>query len=177
MIQISTSQYVPSTQLWSCSSCISRRPLQLYGRSSAKWISCMCLRNRVLQRSHFGCRGNILVTGSTTSVVIGLTWGGVQYPWSSGRVLSPLIIGLLGLCIFVIYEIYFCKPPVVSPFAGTRQALSTDTFQGPHCDTHELDGRERFLPELLNGRGVVNLKLYVGASQCALPADGHMTHY
>ncbi|KAN0107400.1 MFS general substrate transporter [Russula decolorans] len=57
--------------------------------------------------------GNILVTGSTTSVVVGLTWGGVQYPWSSARVLFPLIIGLLGLCVFVIYEIYFCKPPVV----------------------------------------------------------------
>ena len=78
----------------------------------------------MLQRSHFGCRGNILVTVSTTSVVIGLTWGGVQYPWSSARVLLPLIIGLIGLCVFVIYEIYFCKPPVVSPFAGKRQAFS-----------------------------------------------------
>ena len=85
----------------------------------------------VLQRSHFGCRGNILVTGSTTSVVIGLTWGGVQYPWSSARVLSPLIVGLVGLCTFVIYEIYFCKPPVVSPFADARQVLPTDTFKIP----------------------------------------------
>ncbi|KAH9993179.1 major facilitator superfamily domain-containing protein [Russula vinacea] len=57
--------------------------------------------------------GNFLVTGSTTSVVIGLTWGGVQYPWSSGRVLSPLVIGLIGLVVFIIYEIYFIKPPVV----------------------------------------------------------------
>jgi hypothetical protein len=113
----------------------------------------------MFQWSHFGCRGNILVTGSTTSVVIGLTWGGVQYPWSSARVLSPLILGLLGLCVFVIYEIYFCKPPVVSPFAGTEQALSTDIFQGPHCVAHELDGREWLLPEFLDGRGAVNLKL------------------
>ncbi|KAI0268427.1 major facilitator superfamily domain-containing protein [Russula aff. rugulosa BPL654] len=57
--------------------------------------------------------GNILVTGSTTSIVIGLTWGGVRYPWSSTRVLSLLILGLMGLCTFVIYEIYFCKPPIV----------------------------------------------------------------
>ena len=75
--------------------------------------------------SHFACRGNFLVTGSTTSVVIGLTWGGVQYPWSSGHVLSPLAIGLVGLVVFVIYEIYFCKPPVVSTFADTRQSFST----------------------------------------------------
>ncbi|KAF8482465.1 major facilitator superfamily domain-containing protein [Russula ochroleuca] len=57
--------------------------------------------------------GNLLVTVSTTSVVIGLTWGGVQYPWSSGRVLLPLVVGLIGLVVFIIYEIYFCKPPVV----------------------------------------------------------------
>jgi hypothetical protein len=69
--------------------------------------------------TYLDCRGNILVTGSTTSVVIGLTWGGVKYSWSSARVLTPLILGLLGLCVFVVYEIYFCKPPVVSPFACT----------------------------------------------------------
>jgi hypothetical protein len=154
-------------QLLSCSSCISRRPLQLYERSSAKWILCMCLRNRVFQRPHFGCRGNIIVTGSTTSIVIGLTWGSVRYPWSSARVLSLLILGLLGLCTFVIYEIYFCKPPIVSPFAGTRQALSTDIFQGPRCVAHELDGREWIHPEFLYSRGVGNFKLYVRASQCA----------
>jgi hypothetical protein len=59
-------------------------------------------------------RGNVLVIGSTTSIVIGLTWGGIQYPWSSAHVLSPLIIGLIGLGIFIIYETYLCKPPVVS---------------------------------------------------------------
>lgn len=176
MIQISISQYVPSMQLWSCSSCISRPPLQLCERSSAKWISCTCLRDRVFQRSHFSCRGNILVTGSTTSVVIGLTWGGVRYPWSSARVLLPLICGLIGLCVFVVYEIYFCKPPVVSPFVSTRQA-SADTFQGSHCAAHELDGRKWIHPELPDGRGVGNLKLYVRGSQRASVADSHMTHY
>ncbi|KAH9993506.1 major facilitator superfamily domain-containing protein [Russula compacta] len=57
--------------------------------------------------------GNLLIIGSITSVVIGLTWGGVQYPWSSAHVLSPLIVGLIGLVVFAIYEIYLCKPPVV----------------------------------------------------------------
>ena len=90
---------------------------------------------------HIYCRGNILVIGSTTSVVIGLTWGGVRYPWSSAPVLSPLVIGLIVLGVFIIYEIYFCKPPIVSPIAVTRLALSTDFFQGPHCDALELDGR------------------------------------
>src|SRR6266849_4737335 len=82
----------------------------------------------VLKGSYFPCRVNILVIGSTTSVVIGLTWGGVMYPWLSARVLSPLVIGLVGLCVFMIYEIYFCKPPIVSPFAGAIHALSADIF-------------------------------------------------
>jgi len=93
------------------------------------------------KRSQLACRGNILVTGSTTSVVIGLKWGGVRYPWSSARVLLPLIIGLMGLGVFIIYEIYFCKPPIVSPFADPRRSLSTNIFQGPYCVAHELDGR------------------------------------
>ncbi len=58
--------------------------------------------------------------GSATSIVIGLTWGGNQYPWSSAQVLSPLIVGLIGLGVFFIYEIYLCKPPVVSPLAHMR---------------------------------------------------------
>ncbi|KAH9962072.1 major facilitator superfamily domain-containing protein [Lactifluus volemus] len=57
--------------------------------------------------------GNALIIGSVTSLVIGLTWGGVRYPWSSVHVSVPLIFGFVGLSLFVIYEFYFCKPPVV----------------------------------------------------------------
>jgi len=64
--------------------------------------------------------GNVLVIGSTTSVVIGLTWGGVRYPWSSAHVLSPLVIGLIGLGVFIVYEIYLCKPPVVPIVLRTK---------------------------------------------------------
>ncbi|KAI0286537.1 hypothetical protein BC826DRAFT_1120219 [Russula brevipes] len=70
--------------------------------------------------------GNVIVIGSTTSIVIALTWGGVLYPWSSSHVLSPLVFGILGLGAFAIYEIYFCS----------------------HCAAHELDRhlQKRFAP-------------------------------
>ncbi|KAI0297884.1 hypothetical protein B0F90DRAFT_1669278 [Multifurca ochricompacta] len=71
----------------------------------------ICTLKEKLSRMDF--IGNILITGSTTSTVIGLTWGGVQFAWSSASVLVPLIIGLVGLGVFIIYEIYLCKPPVV----------------------------------------------------------------
>ncbi|KAH9979111.1 hypothetical protein BGW80DRAFT_1455769 [Lactifluus volemus] len=57
--------------------------------------------------------GNILIIGSVTSLIIGSTWGGVRYPWSSVHVLLPLSFGIVGLSLFAIYEFYFCKPPVV----------------------------------------------------------------
>ena len=63
--------------------------------------------------------------------MIALTWGGIQYPWSSARVLSSLVVGLIGLCVFVIYELYVCRPPVVSPLAGSYQPELTNAFKVP----------------------------------------------
>ena len=59
-------------------------------------------------------RGNVLVIASTTAVVIALTWGGVEFSWSSPKVLVPLIIGCLGLIIFMVYEARVADTPLVS---------------------------------------------------------------
>lgn len=57
--------------------------------------------------------GNFLVIASTTSVAIALTWGGIQFAWGSARVLVPLIVGLLGLCGFLVYEAVYAAHPLV----------------------------------------------------------------
>ncbi|KIJ59634.1 hypothetical protein HYDPIDRAFT_100308 [Hydnomerulius pinastri MD-312] len=57
--------------------------------------------------------GNILVVGSSISCTLALTWGGVTAPWNSVRVLAPLIIGLVGLVAFFIYEATVPKNPLV----------------------------------------------------------------
>ena len=59
-------------------------------------------------------RGNILVIASTTAVVIALTWGGVEFSWSSPKVLVPLIVGLAGLVVFLVYESKVAENPLVS---------------------------------------------------------------
>jgi hypothetical protein len=46
--------------------------------------------------------------------MIGLTWGGVQYPWSSARILASLILGVIGLMVFLWYEFTFAANPIVS---------------------------------------------------------------
>ncbi|KAF7367019.1 Iron permease [Mycena sanguinolenta] len=53
--------------------------------------------------------GNVLVVAATTSIIVALAWGGIQYSWSSGRVVAPLISGLLGLAAFFIYEAHYAK--------------------------------------------------------------------
>ncbi|KAJ6458426.1 iron permease [Mycena vitilis] len=69
--------------------------------------------------------GNILVVASTTSVMIGLTWGGVQYAWTSARILTSLILGGVGLVAFLWYEFTFATNPIVPRgLLSTRTALS-----------------------------------------------------
>ncbi|CCL98538.1 uncharacterized protein FIBRA_00537 [Fibroporia radiculosa] len=71
--------------------------------------------------------GNAIVMASATSIVIGLTWGGVEYPWKSIRVIAPLCIGFVGLGIFWLYEGLFAKHPLV-PFYLTRNRTSLSGY-------------------------------------------------
>ncbi|KAF7794628.1 hypothetical protein EIP86_005764 [Pleurotus ostreatoroseus] len=69
--------------------------------------------------------GNLLIISSSSSCVLALTWGGVRYPWSSAHVLTPLIVGLAGMGIFLYYEARFAKEPIV-PFMllSSRTSIS-----------------------------------------------------
>ena len=57
--------------------------------------------------------GTFLVIASTAACVIGLTWSGVQYSWTSAPVLVPLIAGLVGLAVFIAYEGIIPEHPLV----------------------------------------------------------------
>ncbi|KAJ3718080.1 iron permease [Lentinula guzmanii] len=57
--------------------------------------------------------GNFLIIGSSTSVMLALTWAGVSYPWSSTHVIVPLAIGLVGLCVAMVYEVFVVENPTV----------------------------------------------------------------
>jgi Major Facilitator Superfamily len=60
--------------------------------------------------------GNAIVMGSTVAILFALTYGGTRYPWSSVRVISPLVIGLVGLPVFYFSEgSKFCPEPVMPP--------------------------------------------------------------
>jgi hypothetical protein len=65
--------------------------------------------------------------GATTATLLGATWGGSPYPWSSYRVLVPLIIGIAGLVAFFVYEAKLATYPVV-PFALMNNRTSISGF-------------------------------------------------
>ncbi|KAK3296400.1 major facilitator superfamily domain-containing protein [Chaetomium fimeti] len=54
---------------------------------------------RMLMKVDWG--GNALFAASVTAVLLALSWAGTEYPWSSWRTLVPLILGILGLGVFL----------------------------------------------------------------------------
>ncbi|KAF5348323.1 hypothetical protein D9756_010455 [Leucocoprinus leucothites] len=82
--------------------------LPLTGAAFAACIFCLDLKvpksNLSQKLARIDWVGNIIIVASATSVLLGLTWGGVRSPWSSASVLLPLILGLAGIGAFVVYE-------------------------------------------------------------------------
>jgi MFS family permease len=48
--------------------------------------------------------GNIIFIAAICSILIALSWAGAVYPWTSYRILVPLIVGLVGLAGFLAFE-------------------------------------------------------------------------
>ncbi len=48
--------------------------------------------------------GSLLFIGGSASFLIGLTWGGVQFPWKGVQVLVPLFLGIASVALAVVWE-------------------------------------------------------------------------
>ncbi|KAJ5351966.1 hypothetical protein N7452_000940 [Penicillium brevicompactum] len=56
--------------------------------------------------------GNAILTATVVAVLLALSWAGVDYPWSSWRVLVPFVLGLAGLFLFYAHQqSRFCPEP------------------------------------------------------------------
>ncbi|KAJ4407042.1 hypothetical protein N0V91_004208 [Didymella pomorum] len=60
--------------------------------------------------------GALLFIGSFTSFLIGLSFGGVQHPWTSAATLVPLIVGAAGIGVFLGWQVYR-KPHSLLPMS------------------------------------------------------------
>ncbi|PWY66365.1 MFS general substrate transporter [Aspergillus sclerotioniger CBS 115572] len=56
--------------------------------------------------------GNTVFVLAMVSVLIALSWGGSQYPWSSFRIIVPLVMGFVGFGLFLLYE---ASPYCINP--------------------------------------------------------------
>ncbi|KAJ7477181.1 MFS general substrate transporter [Mycena galericulata] len=69
--------------------------------------------------------GNFIAIVGSGLAIIGMTWGGIRYPWASAQVLAPLIIGLFFLVAFGVYEAKVpSKPTIPLDVVGNRTSLS-----------------------------------------------------
>ena len=57
--------------------------------------------------------GNFIFIGSSTSFLLGISWGGVQYAWSSVESLAPILLGIAGFFAFCFWEEYGAHEPIV----------------------------------------------------------------
>ncbi|KAJ5543828.1 MFS general substrate transporter [Penicillium frequentans] len=57
--------------------------------------------------------GILLMAGSFTALIIGVTWGGSTYSWNSGRIIATLTIGCVGLVLFGLYEAFVVKEGIM----------------------------------------------------------------
>ncbi|KAA6407165.1 MAG: Major facilitator superfamily general substrate transporter [Lasallia pustulata] len=61
--------------------------------------------------------GNVILIASTVAILYALTYGGTRYSWSSWHVLVPLVLGLVGLGCFMLFE---TSPLVIEPVVPPR---------------------------------------------------------
>jgi len=57
--------------------------------------------------------GIFAMSGSFASLIIGITWGGSTYAWSSKEVIATLSMGCIGLVLFGLYEAFVVKEGIL----------------------------------------------------------------
>ncbi|KDQ58485.1 hypothetical protein JAAARDRAFT_34295 [Jaapia argillacea MUCL 33604] len=68
------------------------------------------IRSKFLKIDYLGSALTII---SSILILLGLTWGGVTYPWVSAQVLVPLILGITVLAVFLLWESKWAKLPII----------------------------------------------------------------
>jgi MFS family permease len=81
-------------------------------------------RARSRQMDWFGA---LLFVGGLTSFLVGISWGGTQYPWTSAATLAPSIVGALGCAAFIAWQTHV-KPDSLIPMSLFYNASAIAVF-------------------------------------------------
>jgi hypothetical protein len=86
---------------------------------------------KLLQLDWFGY---VVFGGALTSFLLGIASGGIDHPWSSPAIIVPIILGICGLVLFALIEIYAAKDLKTVSFAvfanRTARIAMFDSFAG-----------------------------------------------
>ncbi|KAI5458710.1 major facilitator superfamily transporter [Mariannaea sp. PMI_226] len=69
--------------------------------------------------------GNILFACATVGIMFALVYGGIKYPWSSWHIIVPLVLGVVSLIVFGIFETspYCVEPAIPRQIVGNRTSV------------------------------------------------------
>ncbi|KAK0721243.1 major facilitator superfamily domain-containing protein [Apiosordaria backusii] len=78
--------------------------------------------------------GGFLFIGGLTSFLVGMSWGGVQFEWSSAQVIAPMVVGVISVIMCVVWESYGAREPFLRPqlfhSGSALAAYACALFQG-----------------------------------------------
>ncbi len=57
--------------------------------------------------------GGFFLIGGMTSFLIGISWAGMQFEWGSVQTMVPMVVGVAGVIIAVVWEFYGAREPVL----------------------------------------------------------------
>ena len=57
--------------------------------------------------------GLVVLVGSSISLLYGITTAGVLHPWVSAQSIIPLVVGVVGLALFVVYQGLWARNPLM----------------------------------------------------------------
>ncbi|OJD19089.1 hypothetical protein AJ78_00962 [Emergomyces pasteurianus Ep9510] len=93
----------------------------LFMRVRAGGSAPLDVKARIKQVDHLG---NLIFIPSMISLLIGLVMGGVQYPWSSWRIIVPLVLGIIGWIAFHIQQLFTSVPSVPARLFSNRTSAT-----------------------------------------------------
>ncbi|VUC28764.1 unnamed protein product [Clonostachys rosea] len=76
--------------------------------------------------------GNAFLATCITSILLALTWGGGEQPWSSWKTVVPLVLGLAGLPVFLLYETRVKEPTTPLRLFANRTSFAGNWLAFTH---------------------------------------------
>jgi EmrB/QacA subfamily drug resistance transporter len=115
-----------------------------------------------------------LLTASTTPLLLGLVWGGREYPWASGQVVGALCAAAAAFAAFLAYERRVAEP--ILPFSLLRNRVVASCLLCMGLVGMAMFGTISFVPLFVQGvigtsatsSGVVLTPLMLGAVTASL---------